>query len=81
MKPRGGNGQGQSGFSSVFYNFLIKNPMASSDEVSEYIKTQPDRKEGSDVSANVVKHVSHYRGIANLVKSIAIQYQGDTSVK
>jgi len=69
-KPRGGNGQGQSGFMAKFQKALAAKPNMDDQEVDEYINTQPDRTEGSEVSANVVKNASLYRGIAKLVNAV-----------
>lgn len=79
-KPRGGNGQGQTGFASLFYKFIEKNPISTDASVNEYINEQPDRPEGAAVSNNVIKHASHYRGIANLARKIANQYAGTQKV-
>lgn len=68
-KPKGG-GRGQVGFAHFYHKFLIENPTSSDEEVSAYINEQPDRKEGSEVSQNVIRHASHYRGLANLVKAV-----------
>ena len=69
-KPRGGNGQGQSGFASKFYKVLVATPDMGMGAVDEYINTQPDRNEGSEISKNVIKHASMYRGIAKLVSDV-----------
>ena len=62
--------QGQSGFSSKFYKVLVATPDMGMGAVDEYINTQPDRNEGSEISKNVIKHASMYRGIAKLVNDV-----------
>ncbi len=66
-KAKESSGEGRTGFTSVFYEYLAQNPGCSKEMATAFIMGTDGNAETSE---NTRKHLSHYLGIWGLVNRI-----------
>lgn len=67
-KAKGGTGEGRTGFTAKFYDWLVANPTSTKEQATAFVMGTEGNEE---TSANVKRHLTHHLGIHNLVNRIA----------